>query len=843
MNRDNLLSASGTQGERSKIPHVNYRTGPRGEAINSLRDGFRMSYFRIASAELERLEGSQSFIRQLLPGERTDIANLAVDAFMLRLTTNDLPGQVDLQKSIRSEVMTVLENGLYVSSDCKDSEGNRRCPTAKEQLKRNEELIAAVRSLEGSPRLRQQVLNLAGTMFKSGFPVEMFNDQGLSTLSETQVNDLTDNFVLWTLLNDPNFNNNHKLAVYLYMFEGLDAQAAHEKVCAFERRDTYKERKRAKIKEKEMAKRESRSADPQVWKTVVVNYGLTPEVIDNSYTQVAGEFERNGAAMLEHFLSEANLNETETRKFIPNYDELVANRDSQFNPSRRLIKGTLPSKVGAEEIYRSEKRCIKIPENELEKCLDNILVMLLQRGNTAARNLILIRLVRMFGAFARGPYARYKMSEYGAKSDVAQDLEQELVLKALEKLAITDPRLSRVSTYVGNWTQSVVDRFCMELEAVHHPVYVHEKVRRRRKELRNSQEEETAEPEEVTPKKGKESTTDELIRRGLICVGKSGSVSMNEPVGEDGSVELGDFMPEVAVGHDWERIMEFTLDEQTIGILTKAFDCLPPRDAYVLKQRIFAGRTLEDIGSELGVSRERARQLQKRILLRFELMRRPTGQALVVVNEPLLRKWCEEKIESEVLRERFYLELGMISGSSGRQVAVTEDPIEEGHELGEAEEGGTEDGETEIPEEESGAETEQGLGFDHLSLRKQLGELRRKLKKNMQKLPEEERCALCISNVEMYKRARVVLEQLEEITGKPTREIMGSVRRMLEITAKSHGKGKEEADAAAETAVVENVSEGEPQKAPDDSGNGTKKQRRSERKTPKIAAATSDVVS
>lgn len=51
--------------------------------------------------------------------------------------------------------------------------------------------------------------------------------------------------------------------------------------------------------------------------------------------------------------------------------------------------------------------------------------------------------------------------------------------------------------------------------------------------------------------------------------------------------------------------------------VARAFRGIPRRDRYVVEQTIMYGRTLGDVGNELGFSRERCRQIRKRALDRM----------------------------------------------------------------------------------------------------------------------------------------------------------------------------------------------------------------------------------
>ncbi|MGI9667525.1 MAG: sigma-70 family RNA polymerase sigma factor [Acidimicrobiia bacterium] len=101
----------------------------------------------------------------------------------------------------------------------------------------------------------------------------------------------------------------------------------------------------------------------------------------------------------------------------------------------------------------------------------------------------------------------------------------------------------------------------------------------------------------------------------LIALNAPGdTVSLDRPVGEDGDAQLGDFVQDadaedpfaiVAEGARREELVRAleTLDdrEQTVLVLRYGLDAKPPR-------------TLSDVGSRLGITRERVRQIETRAL-------------------------------------------------------------------------------------------------------------------------------------------------------------------------------------------------------------------------------------
>ena len=91
--------------------------------------------------------------------------------------------------------------------------------------------------------------------------------------------------------------------------------------------------------------------------------------------------------------------------------------------------------------------------------------------------------------------------------------------------------------------------------------------------------------------------------------------SMNVPVGEDGDMEVQDMLVETRPGP--EEVVTDMRDNQTRSRwLSKALRKLPQREEMIIRQRhlIEDTVTLEELGKELGISKERVRQLEQRAL-------------------------------------------------------------------------------------------------------------------------------------------------------------------------------------------------------------------------------------
>ena len=101
--------------------------------------------------------------------------------------------------------------------------------------------------------------------------------------------------------------------------------------------------------------------------------------------------------------------------------------------------------------------------------------------------------------------------------------------------------------------------------------------------------------------------------------------SLNAPLRETGDDELQDFMPDTAPNP--EDVVIGLHDAQTRSRwLAEALNNLSPREQQIIRLRRLKedGVTLEDLGKEFGISKERVRQLEQRAMkkLRTAMMRR-----------------------------------------------------------------------------------------------------------------------------------------------------------------------------------------------------------------------------
>jgi RNA polymerase primary sigma factor len=102
----------------------------------------------------------------------------------------------------------------------------------------------------------------------------------------------------------------------------------------------------------------------------------------------------------------------------------------------------------------------------------------------------------------------------------------------------------------------------------------------------------------------------------LLELSFHGSVSFETPVGEEGS-KLGDFIADQAIMQPEEESGESLLREE----LSRTLESLTPRERRIIELRFGLNneysRTLAEVGTELGLSKERIRQIEKEALAKL----------------------------------------------------------------------------------------------------------------------------------------------------------------------------------------------------------------------------------
>jgi RNA polymerase primary sigma factor len=121
---------------------------------------------------------------------------------------------------------------------------------------------------------------------------------------------------------------------------------------------------------------------------------------------------------------------------------------------------------------------------------------------------------------------------------------------------------------------------------------------------------------------GREATPEEIAEKMDMPVDKVRKVlkiakepiSLETPIGEDEDSYLGDFIEDKNIINPSEAVININLSEQTRRVLAT----LTPREEKVLRMRFGIGEksdhTLEEVGQDFFVTRERIRQIEAKAL-------------------------------------------------------------------------------------------------------------------------------------------------------------------------------------------------------------------------------------
>jgi RNA polymerase primary sigma factor len=184
------------------------------------------------------------------------------------------------------------------------------------------------------------------------------------------------------------------------------------------------------------------------------------------------------------------------------------------------------------------------------------------------------------------------------------------LMKAVEKFEYR--RGYKFSTYATWWIRQAITRaIADQARTIRIPVHMIETINKLIRTQRYLVQELGREPnpEEIAVKM--EMPVEKVLK--ILKIAKE-PISLETPIGEEEDSHLGDFIEDKSIASPGENVINHSLSEQTRKVLAT----LSPREEKVLRMRFGIGErsdhTLEEVGQDFDVTRERIRQIEAKAL-------------------------------------------------------------------------------------------------------------------------------------------------------------------------------------------------------------------------------------
>ncbi len=184
------------------------------------------------------------------------------------------------------------------------------------------------------------------------------------------------------------------------------------------------------------------------------------------------------------------------------------------------------------------------------------------------------------------------------------------LMKAVDKFEYR--RSYKFSTYATWWIRQAITRsIADQARTIRIPVHMIETINKMNRISRQILQETGLEPDPATLAKKMEMPEDKI--RKILKISKE-PISMETPIGDDDDSHLGDFIEDTQTLAPDDSAQYTSLRDVTKDVL----DSLTPREAKVLRMRfgieMNTDHTLEEVGKQFDVTRERIRQIEAKAL-------------------------------------------------------------------------------------------------------------------------------------------------------------------------------------------------------------------------------------
>lgn len=316
------------------------------------------------------------------------------------------------------------------------------------------------------------------------------------------------------------------------------------------------------------------------------------EVLDDTGDELEDEYEeyeKNGQDII-NLIDPEELNE-------------ISNDVSRFSTAEEMTKILAQEGLPVEDPVRMYLKEIgQIPLLDLET--ETELARKMYEGDEDAKNRLVESNLRLVVSIAK---------RYMGKGMVLLDLIQEGnlgLMKAVEKFDYT--KGYKFSTYATWWIRQAISRaIADQSRTIRIPVHMVETIYKVSRSQR-----------QLLQEYGREATSDEIAAdigmnadkvREIMKISQD-PVSLETPIGEADDSHLSDFIPDDDTPTPVDEASYHILREQ----LGEVLHTLTPREEMVLKLRfgLVDGRTrtLEEVGQEFNITRERIRQIEAKAL-------------------------------------------------------------------------------------------------------------------------------------------------------------------------------------------------------------------------------------